>query len=163
NSSYRGGGVYTYLNDNRIVNNTVTANNAQSGGGVFSGLSDVTLPTVISNNLITGNTLNLAGTGGGLYKLDFRTTPSTSPQANDTFGNQKTQVAGDIDDATSFTTNGTTSADPNYVNVAARDLHVNPTSPVIDRALASRAPAVDKDDTARGYDGNGVPNSPQPG
>jgi len=163
NSTYRGGGLYTYLNDNKSVNNTFVGNTAQQGGGVFSGLSDVTLPTVISNDLITGNFLSFAGTGGGIYKLDFGTTPSTTLEADDVFGNQKTQVDGDINDATFFTTNGNITLNPSYVNEASRDYHVNPNSPVIDRAYASRAPAIDKDDTLRGYDGNGVPNSPQPG
>jgi hypothetical protein len=163
NLAYRGGGLYTYLNKSTIVNNTIVNNTAQLGGGVFSGDSDVTLPNIISNNAITGNHLMFAGNGGGLYKLDFGTTPSTSLESNDIFGNDKNQVAGDPNDATFFTTNGNISLDPNYVNASARDYHVNPNSPVIDRALASRAPPVDKDNTARGYNGDGILNYPQPG
>ncbi|MBI3448711.1 MAG: hypothetical protein HY049_07335 [Acidobacteria bacterium] len=163
NTTYRGAGVYNYLNKSKIVNNTITGNTGQQGAGLFTGLSDVTLPTIISNNLITGNHLMIAGEGGGIYKQDNGTTPSTTLEANDVFGNQKNQVAGDITDATFFTTNGNFTLDPNYVNEPARDYHVNPNSPVIDRAFASRAPAVDKDNTARGFDGNGIPNNPQAG
>jgi hypothetical protein len=163
NTTYRGGGLYTYLNISKLVNNTITNNTAQLGGGVFSGDSDMTLPIIVSNNVVTGNHLKFAGNGGGLYKLDLGTTPSTSLESNDIFGNDKNQVAGDPNDATFFSTNGNITLDPNYVNESARDYHVNPNSPVIDRALASRAPAVDKDDTARGFDGDGIPNYPMPG
>jgi len=163
NLAYRGGGLYTYLNKNSVVNNTIVANNAELGGGVFSGDSDVTLPTIISNNVITGNNLMLAGSGGGLYKKDFGAAPSTSLESNDVFGNQKNQVAGDPSDATFFTTNGNFSLDPKYVNAPTRDYHVNPNSPLIDRALATRAPPVDRENTARGYDGDGIPNYPMAG
>ncbi|MBI3447685.1 MAG: hypothetical protein HY049_02005, partial [Acidobacteria bacterium] len=163
NSTSKGGGVYTYLNISKIVNNTITNNTALLGGGVYSGLSDVTLPIIVSNNAITGNHLLFAGSGGGIYKLDLGSTPSTSLESNDVFGNQKNQVGGDLSDATFFTANGNISLDPRYVNEASRDYHVNPNAPLIDRALASRAPSVDRDNTSRGYDGDGIPNYPMPG
>src|SRR5207249_3444395 len=129
NSTYRGGGVYIYLNNAKIVNNTIANNTALLGGGVCTGVSDAAFPTIISNNAITGNHLRLAGNGGGIYKRDSGTTPSTSLESNDVFGNQKNQVAGDLSDATFFSTNGNFSLNPSYINEAARDYHVNPNSP----------------------------------
>jgi putative metal-binding protein len=163
NAGFRGGGVYTYLNKAKVVNNTIVANTAELGGGLFTGSSDVTLPAILSNNAITGNHLLIAGDGGGIYKVELNTTPSIALESNDVFGNDKNQVFHDLSDSTFFTTNGNFSADPSYINAAGRDFHVNAGSPLIDTALASRAPAVDKDNLARGF--NGVPpaNSPMPG
>jgi len=163
NTSFRGGGLYTYLNKAKIVNNTISMNTGMLGGGVFDGLSDVTLPVIVSNNSITNNILSFAGTAGGIYKSDSASPPSNTLESNDVFGNQKTQTGGDLVDSTFFASNNNYSLDPKYLNEPARDYHIDPNSPLIDRGLSSRAPPVDKDNFPRGYDGDGIPNYPMAG
>jgi hypothetical protein len=162
NISRWGGGLYTYYNKSKTVNNTIVDNLAQNGGGVYSGQSDATRPVIISNNAITGNRLNIGGSGGGIYTYSG---PAFNPtfENNDCFGNQKNCIAGDLTDASFIGLSGNFAADPTYVNLAGRNFHLNNNSPAIDRALASRAPLVDRDNLPRGIDGNGFPNSPQAG
>ncbi len=163
NSAFRGGGVYTYYNRSDTINNTITDNFADLGGGVFSGISDVTRPVAISNNIIDSNRLEQNGTGGGIYTLDQDLVFDPSIEANDLFGNEVDQVGGDQSDSTIIGFNGNFSSDPLFVNRAAGDYHLDPASPAIDTALATIAPAVDHDNNPRGADGDGTPDSPQPG
>ncbi|MFQ5671164.1 MAG: thrombospondin type 3 repeat-containing protein, partial [Acidobacteriota bacterium] len=158
-----GGGVYSYFNTSNHVNNTISDNMAMLGGGFFSGQGDVTLPVNITNNIIDSNRLELFGNGGGLYTLDQSAVFDPSIENNDFWANQKNQVAGDQTDATIIGSNGNFSADPLFVDRLNGDFHLDPNSPAVDTALASKAPAVDFDDTSRGFDGDGVLDSPQPG
>lgn len=171
-----GGGVYTYFNRSSTMNNTITGNKAFLGGGVFSGQGDATLPVQITNNIIEGNrakeyTGGGFGTGGGIYSLDLSTTFSPSIVSNDLFGNVRTVGGSDVLNQTVIEgvtdnvvgTFGNFSSDPRYVNKTARNFHLDPNSPAIDRANAAGAPPVDRDGIARGFDGNGVPNNPSTG
>jgi len=163
-SGRNGGGVYTYFNRSTIVNNTMTDNLAFLGGGLYSGQNPGSFPVSITNNIIVGNRLFEFGQGGGIYTLDINTSFDPVIAYNDLFGNEVTQVAGDKTDAQIIGDQGNFSADPLFLNRSAGDLRIgDPNSPVIDVALASAAPPVDRTNAARGFDGNGIPNDPQPG
>jgi len=164
NSAKNGGGVYEYFCQARIVNNTITGNTGFFGGGVYLGQGDVAFPVTLTNNIIEGNFLSSsAGTGGGIYKLDLDAAFEPNIGFNDIWSNQKNNVAGDRTDADTIGVNGNISLDPRFVNKGARNFHLDPNSPAIDRATTSNAPPVDKDNQPRGVDGNGVPNNPSPG
>ncbi|HKY32905.1 MAG TPA: putative metal-binding motif-containing protein, partial [Candidatus Polarisedimenticolia bacterium] len=152
-----------YFCEASIVNNTVSGNEGFLGGGVYLGQGDVAFPVAVTNNIIEGNTLAEFGTGGGLYKLDLDAAFEPDIGFNDLFGNERNQVAGDRTDANTIGVNGNVSLDPRFVNKAARDFHLDPNSPAVDRATATGAPPVDKDNLPRGVDGNGTPNNPQAG
>ena len=163
NSSADGGGVYSYLGKLNLINNTVTANNAFLAGGLFLGRGDATLPRSISNNIIESNTLRTSGNAGGIYLHDLDPNSEPAIENNDLWNNQKNQIDGDRTDANTIGVAGNFSLDPRFVNRAGRNFRLDPNSPAIDRALASKAPPVDKDNHARGFDGNGIPNNPQAG
>ena len=163
NSAFRGGGVYTYFNRSNTINNTIIGNEAFLGGGVYSGNSDASFPVSITNNIIESNTLENFGGGGGIYTIDLYPDFDPSIEANDLFNNEFNQVDGDQSDATIIGVNGNFSADPLFVNSVARDYHLDPNSPAIDTAFATQAPPVDHDSNTRGFDGDGVPDSPQVG
>jgi hypothetical protein len=163
NSARYGGGVYQYFVETRIVNNTITGNEAFLGGGLYLGQGDVSLPVTVTNNIIEGNALREFGTGGGIYKLDLDASFEPALGSNDLWGNERNQIAGDRTDANTIGVNGNFSLDPGFVNKASRNFHLSAGSPAIDRAAAAGAPAVDKDNVARGVDGNGVPNNPSTG
>ncbi|MFQ5718983.1 MAG: DUF1565 domain-containing protein, partial [Acidobacteriota bacterium] len=163
NSARNGGGVYTYLNKSSTVNNTLTDNLASLGSGLYSGVGDPTLPVTITNNIIESNRLNLFGTGGGIYTLDLSNQFDPTIEANDLFGNDKNQIDGDRTDGTTIGVGGNFSADPLFIDRLTANYHLDPNSPAIDTGLASVAPPVDKDNLPRGFDGDGVPDSPQVG
>ncbi len=163
NTASSGGGVQVYLTRLNFINNTVTGNTAFLGGGVNLMRGDITLPVSISNNIIEGNLLRQFGDGGGIYTHDLSTTSDPTIDYNDLWGNTKNQISGDRTDANTIGVSGNFSSDPRFVNRAARDFHLDPNSPAIDRALASKAPPVDFDNHGRGVDGNGIPNNPQAG
>lgn len=163
NTGRNGGGIYTYFNMSNSINNTITDNEAMLGGGVFTGPSDTTLPVTITNNIIESNRVRMFGTGGGIYTIDGSATFDPTIEFNDLWGNDKNEVAGDRIDADTIGVGGNFSADPLFVNRLLADFHLDPNSPAIDTALATVAPPVDLDSTTRGFDGDGVPDSPQPG
>ncbi|HZI92651.1 MAG TPA: DUF1565 domain-containing protein, partial [Patescibacteria group bacterium] len=163
NSAKEGGGVYIYFDKTNLVNNTITNNLGFLGGGVYSGQNDPNLAVNITNNIIEGNRLEQFGTGGGIYTLDLSATFDPDIRNNDLWNNDRNQIAGDRTDAGTIGTNGNFSADPRFINRAARDFHLDPNSPAIDSASSTLAPLIDKDGLPRGVDGNGAPNSPMPG
>ncbi len=164
NKAKNGGGVSVYLNRADIINNTITDNEALVGGGIHLGRGDISIPVSITNNIIEGNRLPLVGgDGGGVYTRDLDPASNPTIQFNLLWGNNKNQVSGDRTDANTIGFDGNFAADPEYVNRAARDFHLGASSPAIDSALASMAPAVDFDNLGRGVDGDGVPDSPEMG
>ena len=164
NSAQMGGGVYTYFNKSHTINNTITGNTAFQGGGVFASLTDAAHPAFVSNNIISGNNVTMFGVGGGVFYIDLE--PGFDPTTisfNDLWGNSPTQCGGEISEPNCLTMNDNFSSDPLFVNPAARDYHLGVGSPAIDRAQESLAPPVDKDNVARGLDGDGLPDSPELG
>ncbi len=163
NRGTEGGGVYTYFNKSTTMNNTIVDNEGFLGSGVYTGQSDVTLPVVITNNIIQGNRLRAFGDGGGIYSLDLSSTFDPVISYNDLWGNDRNQCGGELSDADCIGVSGNFSADPQFVDLMNRDFHLTAGSPAVDTGTSSGAPATDFDGMARGYDGDGTPNSPQAG
>ncbi len=163
NRGTEGGGVYTYFNKSTTMNNTIVDNEGFLGGGVYTGQSDLTLPVIITNNIIQGNRLRAFGDGGGIYSLDLSSTFDPVISYNDLWGNDRNQCGGELSDAGCIGVSGNFSADPQFVDLMNRDFHLTAGSPAVDTGTSSGAPATDFDGMARGYDGDGTPNSPQAG
>ena len=163
NDSSFGGGVYTYLTHATIMNNTITDNQGYRGGGIYQGHGDLTLPVKITNNVIESNLLRPFGNGGGIYNLDQSATFEPVIRNNDLWNNEMNNCGGELSDPTCIGVNGNFSANPLFVDRGAGDFHPDANSPAIDRADPNGAPAIDADGDPRGIDGDGAPNSPQPG
>jgi hypothetical protein len=164
NTSADGGGIYTAYSRSSIINNTITGNGAKRGGGLESSTGDVTLPVVITNNIVEGNQItDLGGDGGGIFTYSYN--PSFFPAItfNDLYGNEKNEISGTLTEGMVIGSNGNFSADPLYIDPNVRDFHLDALSPAIDTASAGPAPSVDFDVNPRGVDGDGTPDSPESG
>ncbi len=126
-----GGGINLTQVTAQIINNTIFGNSvtntsapngysfATYGGGVAVETVTTQNPPMVTlrNNLVTGNTVTAAGTGGGVHAL--RTTPYMFN--NDLWNNIKlptasSNVTGDFTDAQVIGVNGNRSVNPLFVN-----------------------------------------------
>ena len=127
----------------RVVNNTMVGNAA----GIYVDGRVPSAAQVLRNNLLVDNTIG--------FQVRFGN-PGDEPtfENNDVFGNG-TDYDG-IADQTGL--NGNISADPLFVDQAARDLHLKTGSPAVDAGSAVDAPDTDFDGDHRPVDGdaNGV-------
>ena len=144
-----GGGVYASSSDAKIIltGNTIVGNTAFDGSsGVFA---DPFSPITISNNIV------VAATGQtGIVCDQFRSTfPTfshndvTSPGGGQSYSSNCTAAAQG---------NGNISLDPQFVNAAGGDYHLQATSPAIDAGDngAPNLPRQDYDGNPRVVDGN---------
>jgi hypothetical protein len=158
-SGRRGGGISTFYSIADIVNNTIVSNTAISGGGIYVARGGVSDQVLISNNLITGNNATDTNNGGGgLYvSIDPPLTP-LSVRNNDFNGNTPAgkQVAGARIDANTIGVQGNINVNPNYVNAAASNFHLNAGSGVIDKGNSADSAnlPIDFDGTNRIQDGD---------
>lgn len=119
-----------------VINNTMVGNRH----GVIVDGRFASLDQVFRNNVIAHNTIGLSVPFG-----------DQSPRwhSNLVFGNTTNYEF--IDDQTGRF--GNVSADPRFVDLASRDLHLQATSPAVDAGGESDAPAVDFDGARRPVDG----------
>ena len=152
NRSFTGGGIHTSTTKALIRNNTIVDNTAEFGGGVTHGES--MLPdgqATLVNNIIAFNTSLLYGAGGlGIYYSlpDVR--------YNDLYENVPNNVDGDFGDDHLIGVFGNVSVDPMFLSriPGNRDLHLHPSSPVIDIGDDSEIPTTDLDGNPRMQDGD---------
>ncbi len=158
NSSGFGGAILTRTTRAKIRSNTLVDNLASDlGGGVlFDYSANPGDQATLVNNVIA---LNLAesyylvpGEGGGIAVV------SSAPivRFNDIHGNSPNNVGGDRVDADYIGIDGNVSVVPQFTVLppAAFDLHLLPTSPLIDAGDSTEAPVVDLDGNPRVQDGN---------
>ncbi len=153
NSSDRGGGLQLNTTSARMRNNTIVDNNANFGGAAVVGPNDG-VNARFNNNLIVFNDGNPNG-GGGLAIYGTTTTPITSN--NDFYGNLPENIGGEKMDSDYIGVNANLSVDPMFedFNLLTRDLHLQKSSPVIDRGNNAQAPATDIEGSTRPLDGDG--------
>lgn len=145
-----GGGVHWLVPSGargpRLVNNTITDNDAGTGSGVFADGFDVQAALV--NNVIVarpGQTAVYCGNFNDLNPPSFRFNDVWSPDA--------AAYGGICADQTGI--DGNISADPRFVDPAGGDYHLQPGSPAVDAGDASAAdlPATDIDGEPRVLEG----------
>ncbi len=161
-----GGGIYTYLNNSLVRNNTIRDNTSFHGGGIFSGESISGNDAYMidhSNNIIVENKLKQFGAGGGILVLDLDPNWEPTIRHNDLFDNQGAEIAGGRTEADTIGFDGNFSADPLLVDPNNGDWGLAAGSPAVDVAMAAVAPPVDLDGMARGVDGDGMIDSPETG
>jgi len=145
NQASQGGGVYWLIPANPpgilLLNNTIAGNSATQGSGVYADGFDSNAQ--LANNIIVGT--------GGINAVVCGSFGSTIPStfiANDAFTVAGTAYGG-ICDPTG--TNGNISADPLFVNPAADNFHLLPSSPAIDAGSTAfpQIPSTDLDGNNR--------------
>ncbi|MEI8081171.1 MAG: right-handed parallel beta-helix repeat-containing protein, partial [Actinomycetes bacterium] len=150
-ANFGGGGIACYDGSSpSVVNNVISANTASKsgGGGIYVGRDSA---PVIYNDTIASNT---AVVGAGIYALNSTSRPAiwnciVWNDGDDLFGCSAT--SSDIQTSADATGTGVISKDPVFVSVT--DFHLQKTSPCIDVATSTIAPAVDKDGNTRPYGG----------
>jgi hypothetical protein len=176
NSGARNGGGLSYC-DSAIQNNIISLNLAQEdGGGLY------TCDGTIQNNMITSNTADL--NGGGLYECNFKIRQNTiygnSAQGQGgglyicaadirnciIWGNEAPEGAQLYDSTTPFFSciqdwaaggSGNITADPQLLNPANGDFHLQSSSPCIDAGSYILLITQDFEGDPRPYDGSSEP------
>jgi serine protease len=151
NSASRGGGIYWLVPLDEpgpnVVNNTLADNAATSGSALFADGFDAA--TRLTNNVLVGS--------GSQAVLECGDSNDLNPPLityNDVFNaGSGPRYGGLCTDQTGQ--NGNISADPQFVDPAAGNYHVQLGSPVVDAGLNEGAPATDIDGNPRPLDGNG--------
>jgi hypothetical protein len=159
NTGFLGSGIYLISslgNQNVLVNNTIAFNVLPQGSanGQEVWLTGSQMGTQFANNVIVD------GTGSGAVGCDPSSATGASFVANDVFSTQPTPPPQPVPpfsgcpDPTG--TNGNISADPQFVNAAGNDYHLQSTSPAIDAGsnAAPNLPDKDLDGNARIGPGN---------
>jgi nitrous oxidase accessory protein NosD len=153
NQANVGGGIYWLIpNDARgpiVVNNTITDNDATSlGSGIFAEGADG--QTKLTNNIIVAKPGQF-----GLYCGDLNNQDQPIVRFNNIFSAGGMAYGGICSDKTG--TDGNISADPLFTNPAQDDYHLRQESPSIDSGdnLTSNLPNKDLDGFPRNVDGNG--------
>ncbi|HEY72542.1 MAG TPA: hypothetical protein G4N99_04645 [Thermoflexia bacterium] len=109
-ASADGGGVYVAGGNARIWHDTIYSNDAEQGGGIYlAGGSPV-----VSNTIVVRNTAAI--TGGGIYK--HAAAAGAALDYNDVWDNTNADYVGATAGSNSI------SLDPDFLNEAARDLHL---------------------------------------
>ena len=133
-----------------ISNNTFVQNSLTTGTGGALLLDDMssTAPNVAANNIFADNS---ASTGGGIDHTDF----FGEIRNNDFFNN----TGGDLHDAGvgGSLLVGNLFSDPRFISAAAGNFRLQSTSPCLDQADESLAPADDLDAFLRPFDGDPTP------
>jgi Right handed beta helix region len=151
NQGAQGGGIYwTVPYGDRgplVVNNTIAANQANTGLAVYAGGFDD--QTSLVNNILVGNG------AGSVVQCDGTYDP-TPPiiQFNDVY-NSGTGPAYGGTCIGETGVNGNISAEPLFVDGANGNFHIQRGSPAVDAGTNSGAPATDIEDDPRPLDGNG--------
>ncbi len=156
NSADEGGGIYWTMQTCCIsaVNNTIVNNDAPEGGsGVFTGGFGTGARLV--NNIVVGR--------DGQTAVFCGDAPDLKPpliEFNDVFAPLGTAYGGICPDQTGPNgkgINGNISADPLFVDASSGDYHLQPSSPVIDAGdnTDSAVPDTDFDGNDRVLDGDG--------
>ncbi|HXI91978.1 MAG TPA: right-handed parallel beta-helix repeat-containing protein [Blastocatellia bacterium] len=151
NEANNGGGIYWFVPGNSrgplVVNNTIANNTADMGSGIFADGFDA--QTELINNNIIGSPSQTAVFCGAFNNLNLPIF-----KFNNVFSPQGQSYGGICQDKTGM--NGNISADPLFVNPSA-DFHLRPGSPSIDTGdnSAPNLPSTDLDGNPRIQDGNG--------
>jgi hypothetical protein len=69
-AGYKGGGIFNYGSNVTITNSTISGNSADVNGGGFYTHYSSNNPVAIRHSTITGNTVQAAGSGGGIYRAN---------------------------------------------------------------------------------------------
>ncbi len=154
-ASIAGGGLLCYNNVTAasVTNCLFTGNTSGNlGGGFYSDLINVS----INNCTFSKNT---AVTGGGVYRNGGGLTLSNCILWGDTGGEAGNAPAiGFSDVQGGFAGPLVINLDPQFVNAAAGDFHLQVTSPCIDAAIGPVAPLLDLDGNGR-VDVPSIPNT----
>lgn len=157
-----GGGVFVNSPVMTISNNVVSGNTAAYGGGITTATgTGSTTSVTIANNTVAGNTGSKGGggiqlsssaqitltnnvvafnTGGGIAG----TSTTTKMTANDVYGNGT-----DYSNYDPQWANGNISLDPQFVDRANGDYHLQPTSPAVDAGMDAAVTDADLAGNAR--------------
>jgi PKD repeat protein len=122
-----------------VVNNTIVNNSV----GVRVDARVDTAGQVYRNNILTGNQIGL--------QVDFGVESRNPTWQNNLVNGNQSDYTG-IADQTGLA--GNLSLDPQFVNAAQDDYHLQPSSPAVDTGTNEGAPAVDFDGNPRPFDGD---------
>jgi parallel beta-helix repeat protein len=161
-NGYGGGGIYCSYSAVNIINNIIAGNIASgSGGGI---LCDYQSSPVITNNTICGNSVSAGNNGGGIFFYYSLPTISNNIISFNSSGihqqsssSTPTLYNNNVYENTAYDYSGLSagegdiSVDPLFVNRAAGDYHLLPTSPCINKGWnsASGIPETDMDGQPR--------------
>lgn len=122
-----------------VVNNTIVHNRT----GIYVAAGVATTGHVYRNNILVDNGVGFEVASG-------------SPATNPAFDHNLVSGTGThyVGVADMTGTQGNISGDPVFVNAAANDYHLRPTSPAIDAGVTAAQATIDFDGTARPVDGN---------
>jgi hypothetical protein len=132
NSALLGGGIHSSGGKIEVTGSLFTGNNGSNGGGAMFLWIDAG-PNAVTNCTFYGNHAGGSG-GGGLYDMGVTVTVTNSVFWENTW---QQIVKGDLATVTycdvqnGFTGTGNIGTDPLFVNAAAGDFHLQPTSPCI--------------------------------
>lgn len=158
NSSGYGGGMRVSASRSKIRSNTLVDNTASDeGGAILFDTSTIAFDqATLVNNVIAFNQATYfytPGIGGGISV--YQSNPLL--RHNDLYGNLPTNVGGDKTDADYIGIANNVSVNPLFVALppATLDLHLSPTSPLIDVGDNTETTATDLEGNPRVVDGNG--------
>ncbi|MFC1861256.1 S8 family serine peptidase [Chloroflexota bacterium] len=138
-ATYNGGGMYNYNSSPTVTNCTFSGNSATYyGGGMYNHSSSS--PTV-TNCTFSGN--SAAYNGGGMYNINSSPTVTNCilwDGGDEIYNSSSTPVVTYCDIQGGYTGTGNIDADPLFVNPAADDYHLQPTSPCINAGDNSAIP-----------------------
>ena len=151
NQAAQGAGIYWLVPSGArgplVVNNTIAANQANSGIAVFADGFDAQASLV--NNILVGD-----GSGSVLDCGGFNDPNPPIIRFNDVRnGGTGPAYGGICSDQTGV--NGNISGDPLFVDATAGNFHIRIGSPAVDAGSNTGAPATDIDGDPRPLDGNG--------
>jgi hypothetical protein len=158
NTGLLGSGIYLLFNGNQnlLVNNTIALNKSVTNGQAVW-ISGGQYGNQLVNNLI------IDGTGNGAVACDPSSAFEEIFTSNDILSTQPTTppqtVPPFVGCADVTGTNGNISIDPQFVNPAGNDYHLQSTSPVIDVGSNTAPDLPDKDLDGNGRIGPGNPST----
>ena len=138
-----GGAIYCNSSSPSITNNTITGNSASSSGAIYCNSSSPS----ITNNTITGNSATFGGGGICCYSSSSPTITNCILWDNGDDLQDCSATYSDIEDGDAGL--GNISADPGFVDSATAGYRLTASSPCINAATSTVAPAMDKDGVYR--------------
>jgi hypothetical protein len=137
-----GFGKYGSATNNKIINNTFYVNNPEREGITTNGSGSSPSELIISNNIIhSPNGWCISHKGSNLSQVQVKN--------NICYNSPALAESGACSQPGWTCTGNIMGEDPKFVNLSARDFHLQSTSPAINKGISTNAPSKDFDGNSR--------------